>query len=370
MASGNEPNEDPTTKGPDPDWWQGAPAADSPWQSHPAQPQQPAPNYGVGQSDPTVHQPWGQQPPPTAPFTGGQPYQSAPNPYQSAPSQPYQQAPYQSGPSPYQQPPPQPPYGPPGYGQQPPGGGKGKGWLFAGIGALVLVIIGAVVTVVLVNRGSNDPSAHGNTTPSLISALTTTPSGNKPSTSPKPTSAPKTSTPAPVIPGYQVVTITENGAAYDIPKDWKLDRTGQTSFNSGGDSVPIAGLAQDGVDYCPNYVRTNVFLSQSTETDPAKAAADISTRMAKIGWSTSTGSTPGASEPFSNTDNQLQGVYLETKGNAPPPASGCASTYSIYTFAFPGDNGAFVFTIAADTGVANSVDATLAKKILATIRPL
>ncbi|MET9492242.1 hypothetical protein [Nocardia sp. NPDC006630] len=374
MASGNEPNEDPTTRGPDPNWWQGAPEPDSPWQSNP----QPTTPYTGGPYNP---QP-GPDPYQAQPYPGqGQPYPGQAQPYPGQPqqnqpyqSQPYQQSPYQSGPTPYQTSPPAP-YGPqPGYGPPPPGGGGRKGWLIAGIGLLIVVIIGAVITVVLVNHNSSEPSAKSTTTPSLISALTPSnsaaPSGSKPSSAPKTTSGSGT-TPAPVIPGYQVVAIPDNGAAYDIPTTWKVDTSGQTTFSGGNDSVPIAGLAQDGLEYCPNYVRTNVFLSQSTETDPAKAAADIGTRMGRIGWSTSTGATPGPAESFTSTDGQLQGIYMETKGSAPAPAAGCASTYSVYTFAFPGGNdGAFVFTIAADTGVANSVDATFAKKILASIRPM
>ncbi|MEV6772599.1 hypothetical protein AB0N05_28580 [Nocardia sp. NPDC051030] len=385
MTSGNDHSEDPTTRGPDPNWWQGSPASDSPWQSNPAPPVQgqpgqgqpgqgQPPNYGAPQPDPGWQQGYGQQPNPTTPFTGGQ-YPQGQQPYQQP--QPYQSGaqPYQSGPQPYQsgQPPyggqPVPGYGPQGYAQPPGGGGRGKGWLFAGIGILIVAIVGAIVTVVVMNQGSSETSAGSSTTPSLISALTTTPGSSQPSTSPK-TSTSKTTSAAPVIPGYQTVTIPDNGAAFDIPKDWKIDRTGQSYFGSGADRIPIAGLAQDGLEYCPNYVRTNIFLSQSTETDPTKAATDIGAKMGRVGWSTSTGSTAGAAESFSNSDGQLTGIFMETKGNAPAPAAGCASTYSIYTFAFPGENGAFVLTIAADTGVDKAVDVALAKKILASIRPI
>ncbi|WP_067700996.1 hypothetical protein [Nocardia jejuensis] len=436
MTSGNDQN-DPASRGPEPNWWQGAPAPESPWQSSPvnpmpepgaqqhpgaaqhpgAQPYPPAappypqgghgapgfgaqpPNYGAQQPD----QGWQQgysQPDPTTQFTAagpygqdphqGQSYPGQPQPTQQLPGQPYPgqpqptqqlpgQQPYQSGPAAY--PPAQPPYGgqqgfgqpQPGYGAQPyaqpPGnGGRNKGWLFAGAGVLVVAIIGAIVTVVLMNKGSNQPSAQSNTTPSLVSALTTTPGASKPSTS-KPSTT-KTTGAAPVIPGYQTITIPENGAAFDVPKDWKVDRAGQTHFGSGADEIPIAGLAQDGLAYCPNYVRTNIFLSQSDDADPTKAAADIGAKMGRVGWSTSTGSTAGAAEKFSSSDGQLTGIFMETKGNAPPPSAGCASTYSIYTFAFPGDNGAFVLTIAADTGVDKAVDTALAKKILASIRPI
>ncbi|MEU1206241.1 hypothetical protein [Nocardia sp. NPDC005825] len=342
MTSGDN-HRDEAGSEPDPNWWQGAPAQEPGW----GQPGYPAPQ-------PNQPPAWPQQGyQPTTPMPAGQ---YAPPP-QYPPTQAFAQ--------------------PPGYGRQPypppPGGGKSKAWLFGGLAVLLVAIVAVVAVVALVNKGSNSPSAKSNTTPSLISALTSTtakpPSPGKPT--PGKTTAPKaTGTPGAVIPGYQVVTIPNNGAAYDIPQGWKLDHTGQDSFSKGTDSVPVAGLAQDGVDYCPENVRTNVFLTQSDETDPGKAAADIGTRLGRIGWSTSTGTTPGAPESFQSSDGQLQGVYLETKGTAIPSTAGCASTYSIYTFAFPGDSGAFVFTIAADTGVAQAVDATLAKKILASIRPI
>ncbi|MTE12236.1 hypothetical protein [Nocardia aurantiaca] len=370
MTSGNDHSNEPGRPDPNPDWWQGAPTQEPTWQP----PQQPG--YAAPQPNPGWQQP-GYGPPPTTPLTGG-PYGQdyPPAQPQYPPTQAFGAPPGSFGAS--QGYGAQPGYGqPPGYGQQPPypppGDGKRRVWLFAGMGVLVLAIVAAVVVVALVDKNSNEPSAKSNTTPSLISALTSTTA--KPTQSGRPTPAkttgPKaTSTPTAVIPGYQVVTIPDNGAAYDIPTTWKVDRTGQSAFGSGADSIPVAGLAQDGIEYCPKYVRTNVFLTQSDETDPAKAAADIGTRMGRIGWSTSTGATPGAPESFQSSDRQLQGIYLETKGNAPAPAAGCASTYSVYTFAFPGDSGAFVFTIAADTGVDQSVDATLAKKILASIRPI
>ncbi|GAA2476370.1 hypothetical protein ACFOS0_15470 [Nocardia seriolae] len=320
MTSGNDPGNEPGRAAPNPEWWQGTPEQQPTWQ----QPQQP----------------W-------------QPTTPMPGPY------------------------PAPPQYPPGYGGQPPyppppGGGKRRVWLFAGLAALVVAVIAAVVIVALVNKNSAEPSAQSTTTPSLISALTSTttkPGGSAKPTPTKTSAAKPTSTPAAVIPGYQVVTIPNFGAVYDIPPTWKVDRSGQNAFGTGADVVVAAGLAQDGVDYCPKNVRTNVFLTQSDESDPAKAAVDIGTRLGRIGWSTASGATPGATESFQSTDGQLQGVYLETRGNA-QPAAGCASTFSVYTFAFPGESGAFVFTIAADTGVDQAVDPAMAKKILGSLRPI
>ncbi|QLY31353.1 hypothetical protein [Nocardia huaxiensis] len=351
MTSGNDRNDDPARQGQEPNWWQGAPAQESPWQPGP----QGQSGYGVPQGDQTWQ--FGYAPPnPTAQFTGGQYGTGAGYPGQAPQGAPYQTGPYQAPGAPYGGPP-----------AQPPGGGKRTGWVFAGIGVLVLAIVGAVVTVVLVNGGSDSSSAQSNTTPSLISALTTTPSGTRTTTAPR-TTAPRTSAPGAVIPGYQVVSMPELGAAYDVPQDWTIDTTGISAFDSGLDRIPVVGLAQEGVGYCTNYTRTTAFLSQSAETDPARAAADIGVRMGRIGWPSTTGSTPGNAEPFESADGTLSGVFMEIKGSAPAPTSGCASTYTIYTFAFPGEGGAFVLTIGADTGVDKAVDRALAQQILASIR--
>ncbi|MBL1073591.1 hypothetical protein JK358_04225 [Nocardia sp. 2] len=350
MTSGNDRNDDPARQGQEPNWWQGAPAHESQWQpgAQASGPQQ-QPGYGVPQGDQTWQ--YGYAPvDPTTQLPGGS-YGVAPGAY---PGQGYQGTPYQTGP--YQT------------GGQPPGGGKGRGWLFAGIGALAVALVGAVVTVVLVSGGSDSPAAQSNTTPSLISALTTEPSASgRPTTTPR-TTTPRTTAPSAVIPGYQVVSMPELGAAYDVPKDWTIDTSGISALDSGLDRIPVVGLAQEGIGYCTDYTRTTAFLSQSAETDPAKAAADIGVRMARIGWPTTTGSTPGAAEPFSSSDGTLTGVFLEIKGSAPAPTAGCASTYTVYTFAFPAENGAFVLTIGADTGVDRAVDRALAQQILASIR--
>lgn len=157
---------------------------------------------------------------------------------------------------------------------------------------------------------------------------------------------------------------------YDIPSDWKIDKSTAT-IGSGADSLPVLGMSTDGAGYCPDYVRTNMFLTESDEKDPTKASGDVTARLIKFAYTTSTGSNSGAAEPFKTSDGKLSGVFVETTGTAPAPNPGCASTYSIYTFAFPAaEDGSFVLTIAADTGVDKSVSKEFAQKLMATLRPL
>ncbi|WP_189594887.1 hypothetical protein [Nocardia cerradoensis] len=251
-----------------------------------------------------------------------------------------------------------------------------KALLLSGIGVLVVVAIGVTVAVVA-SRHSGSPAAAGSGKPSMVSALS---SGNQPppppsrpqQTAPQ-QSAPKPqpgAAPPPMVPGYQVVQILDRGAAYDAPAEWKVDPIGTAAWGSGSNPLEIAGLAQDGKNYCPNYTRTNAFLTMSPQADPAAAAADIGARMAKFGWSNATVAAPAPAQPMVSLDGQLHGAFVETTGSAPPPAPGCATTFAVYTFAFPSENGNFVMTVAADTGVDKSVDKETAKRILSTIRPL
>ncbi|WP_157104036.1 hypothetical protein [Nocardia kruczakiae] len=258
--------------------------------------------------------------------------------------------------------------------EQPPR--RRKALLLSVIGVLVVVAIGATVAVVA-SRHSDSPAAAGSGKPSMVSALSSENQPPPPPSRPQQTapqqSAPKPqpgAAPPPMVPGYQVVQILDRGAAYDAPAEWKVDPVGTAAWGSGSNPLEIAGLAQDGKNYCPNYTRTNAFLTMSPQADPAAAAADIGARMAKFGWSNATVAAPAPAQPMVSLDGQLHGAFVETTGSAPPPAPGCATTFAVYTFAFPSENGNFVMTVAADTGVDKSVDKETAKRILSTIRPL
>lgn len=241
-------------------------------------------------------------------------------------------------------------------------------WVFTGIGVAVVAALAA--TAVVTGRNADGADAAGSTTPSMVSALD---AENPPPPAADPHQpAPPGPTPAPMIPGYQVVQILDRGAAYDAPADWTVDPLGTAIWGTGTGSKPleIAGLSQEGKNYCPNYTRTNAFLTLSPEAEPAAAAADIGKRMAAFGWSGATLGPAGTPEPMVSLDGQLHGSFVETTGTAPPPAPGCATSFSVYAFAFPSENGNFVMAIAADTGLDKSVDRETAKRIVSTIRPL
>ncbi|MFI1914596.1 hypothetical protein [Nocardia sp. NPDC020380] len=369
MTSGfDDGKDDPDRTTSSGDWWKGAPEPGSPWESHPLHPVQPPgpPRQGPPQQGPPQQGPWQSG----GPVSGAPPYQSGANPFPpvqnppTGPGYPSGANPYASGPGAYrtaQQPPRVPPftgYPPTGGGGGGGGGGRGRGrvWLFVGIGALV-VVIAVVLAVVFVNQNSGSSAQSTSTT--TAPATTTTPYSA--------TTAPATTTPAAIIPGYQVVVPNGVKAAWDVPADWKIDQTA-TGFGTGADAIPVNGLATEGDNYCPNYTRTNMFLTLSDKSDAAAAAADVGARMAKVGWSTRTSTNAGAAQPFSSTDGKLNGVYLETSGAFTPPDPSCASSYSVYTFAVSSGTQSLVLTIAADTGVDRSVNADFARRLLATFR--
>ncbi|WP_433670022.1 hypothetical protein ACQP06_01870 [Nocardia sp. CA-136227] len=175
----------------------------------------------------------------------------------------------------------------------PPRGDRGRLWLLAAIGAVVVAIVAIAAIVFVVRDSGSTPDP------------TTPPSSAEPTTT-----APRTSTTAPAstltprIPGYQVVVPKDLKAAWDVPQDWTVDLS-TAKYGTDADHIPAAGFAQEGVDYCPNNVRTNMFLSTSDLSDATAAATDIGAHAARIGWSTQSSSKAGTPQPLDSGDNTL-----------------------------------------------------------------
>ncbi|WP_157513867.1 hypothetical protein [Nocardia concava] len=252
--------------------------------------------------------------------------------------------------------------GPNMFPPNPPGGGRGRIWLLAGVGALVVAIV-AVVAIVVVMR---DSGTSATPTSSAKPTSTTRPT----STAPRTTTTGPASTLTPQIPGYQVDVPKDLKAAWDIPKDWTIDQSA-TAYGPGNDSIPAVGVAQEGVDYCPNNVRTTMFLTTSDIDDATSAAGDVGSRAARIGYSTKTSVTAGGPQPFATTSGPLNGTFVETTGTFTAPA-GCATTFSVYTLAIGvgTGKGSLVLVLLADTGVERSVTADFARRLFATFRLL
>ncbi|MGQ4600844.1 hypothetical protein [Nocardia sp. R6R-6] len=238
------------------------------------------------------------------------------------------------------------------------------------VGLVVLLVAGvAAGAVVLTKSGSND-SAQGSS-PSLVSALTT--SGSPaPATKTAPTTTTgRASDKTPVIPGYQVVAAPDNGAAYDVPADWTVASAGTIGgFGHPPNAVAGKGYASEGKGYCPGSTRTVAFLTGSDTADPATAATELGTRTAALAYQGTPGGRPRAPVPLASSDGSQHGAFVETTGTVATAKPGCATAYSIYTAAFPSDSGTFVMVIVADTGVPRALDAATAKRICASIRPV
>ncbi len=230
--------------------------------------------------------------------------------------------------------------------------------------AVALLVAGVGLATAAGKRGgdpgSNDP------TPGLVSALTTS---IRPATSPKAAAAVSNETP--VVPGYQVVVAPDSGAAYDVPADWTVSAPEHSGgFGSPPHSVGGKGYATEGKNYCPGSTRTVSFLTGTDDADSATAATQLGTRAAKAAYPGSpTGGTPGPAQPLDSLDGSRHGVFVETRGTITDAKPGCATEYSIYTFATTAETGSFVMVIAADTGVPKAVDPDTARRIFASIRP-
>lgn len=268
----------------------------------------------------------------------------------------------------------QPGYGPPAGGLPPNSpGGSGNRKVFLSAGLAVLLVAGLVAGAVVLSRmKTNDPAQH--TAPSMVNALGTTTAGAPARTTTR--SAPTTTArgsgdKTPVVPGYQVVRAPDSGAAYDVPADWTVAPPGTIGgFGEPPNAVAGKGLASEGKGYCPGSTRTVAFLTGSNTADPGKAATELGTRTATLAYKGTTGAAPGLPMPLASLDGSQHGMFVETKGTVSDAKPGCAKAYSIYTAAFPNDQGNFVMVIAADTGVPHALDAETAKRIFTSIRPL
>ncbi|NEW47847.1 hypothetical protein [Nocardia cyriacigeorgica] len=257
-----------------------------------------------------------------------------------------------------------------------PSGGRGK---YVAFGAAAMSVIAVGVGVVAVTAGgSEESSAAGGSVPSMVSALTTGESASKPPRSasgtaprPRPSDAPPVGNVGPIVPGFQPVAVPNRSAVYDVPAGWRVAPEGSVGgFGEPPEAVVGNGLATDGEDYCPGSTRTVAFITGSDTTDPAAAATELGTKAATVAYAGSRDVRPGAPQPLASVDGSQQGMLVETTGAMVTAKPGCATEFSVYTYAVPGRTGSIVLVLAADTGVPDAVDHATAQRILSSIRPL
>ncbi|WP_280235056.1 hypothetical protein [Nocardia cyriacigeorgica] len=241
-----------------------------------------------------------------------------------------------------------------------------------------MAVIAVGVGIVAVTTGGSAESTASGSTPSMVSALTTDESASKsPRTSvgatagPRPSDAPPAARVGPIVPGFQPVAVPNRSAVYDVPAGWRVAPEGNVGgFGEPPDGVVGSGLATDGEDYCPGSTRTVAFITGSDITDPATAATELGAKAATVAYSGSRDVSSGAARPLASVDGSQQGMLVETTGKLDTGRPGCATEFSVYTYAIPGRTGSIVLVLAADTGVPDAVDTATAQRILSSIRPL
>ncbi|MFR9752637.1 hypothetical protein ACL02S_16590 [Nocardia sp. 004] len=261
-----------------------------------------------------------------------------------------------------------PPNGSPPH-HQPNGRGRGKIALLTG--AVVLLVAAVTIGALAPAEPEAGDSAHGSP-PSMVSALSTgAPQATTTNAGPTtPLTTNRVNDQTPRIPGYRVVVAPDNAAAYDVPADWTIAPPRAIGgFGKPPDVVAGKGYASEGKGYCPGSTRTIAFLTGSDITDPAIAATELGTKTALLAYRSAPGA-PGTPEPLTSLDGSQRGVFVATTGTVTEAKPGCATAYSVYTAAFPNEQGNFIMVIAADTGVPHALDAATAKRICTSIRPL
>ncbi len=269
--------------------WQGNDGGQGGWNQPPNGPQGGDPHQHPYNPDPYGHNagPQGTARYPYGPAEGGNPYQTGGFPAQGAGygADPYAQDPYAQNQYPQNQ------YGPDPYGQYNPyqGGGfpepdfspgppkRSKTPMILGVLAIV-IIVGAVVAIVLVNRNGDGQTAS--------------PTGGS-SEQPPPRSAEKSSAEPPPSSGepggqdgWQTIdNIADSGLTYQIPPDWKKSESARPS----GLDVEFTGTAEYGVYECQggSYVR-----SFATSGDvQAKGGSDLDLNKTVTDFAKSFGTT-------------------------------------------------------------------------------
>jgi len=247
----------------------------------------------------------------------------------------------------------------------PTGGSKNNVTVFA-LAGVALVTVGVAVASMLISNRSAAESEAGSAQPTMVSALT---SESSPTTTPTPTG--EVSDIPPAIPGYQAVSVPKRKAAYDVPRNWEVASEGTLAgFGAPPDAIAGSGAATDGRNYCDNSNRTVTFVTGSDIPDAATAATRLGRDVARLGYSVEEDVESDEPEPLTSTDHSQHGMLAQTRGTVPDPKPGCASTFSVYTFAIPSQNGSVVLVLTADTGVPDAVDPATATSILGSVRPL
>lgn len=225
-----------------------------------------------------------------------QPGPYGPDPYQQQQSDPYGQGlDYGFGADPYANPQYQTGMFPAPYEQPPPKRSKTPMVLSL---VAILLIVGAVVTIVLLDR-KTDPAPAASGDGSSSSAKPADPAGSS-------TSQP------PAKEGWQLIDNTAgSGLVYEVPADWKPSDEKPDS----GLGVPFSGLAEYGTFDCEGTSFTRSFVTsasvqgkETVELDLAKTVQDFGAAFAKTAFNEDAQVTAG--QPAETTVGDAQALMV------------------------------------------------------------
>lgn len=250
---------------------------------------------------------------------------------------------------------------------RPPGGGNRRAIVVSVIVA-VLLLAGAGATVYFLSRPDDDPK------PVAKPVQTTTTTSQRPVTS-----APTTSAASgdhvidATIAGWQGVLSARDQAAYDVPRDWRIEGP---DFVSGfdGSSQRVHGVSTYKPEACPDVagsIRGRAGFSEPEKNDPAGAARTAAARWAEAAAGLDRGSDKVTVDSPRSVD--IDGGKITAKvvtASAKGPKGSCsAPKVQATAAAFESGGRTVLFVLYVDKGVDDELDDGLARTIVSSLRP-
>ncbi|WP_156893618.1 hypothetical protein [Actinokineospora enzanensis] len=302
----------------------------------------------------------------------------------SNPGGPYWQEPYQVDPltgKPVSYQPPQP-TGYQGFGMYdpppPPRPPRNRTPLVVGLALAVVVAIGAVVTVVLVNRDDSDQVADPPPTTRTVDPPRSV--TKPPTTTRKPGKTPTTTPAEPAVPGWQPVQSDREHAGYDVPKDWEIatpDTIVGFEDNDGKPTAVMHDVATYKPEACPNsrgsYRGHTGFVSAGT-VDPQRAAVNGVRLFAEAAALNKDGSKAPVSTadptPVKVADGKVDAVLATATLTVNEPGDCPSPTVSFTAVAFTNGSQTTLFMMYLDQGVPDALPNDVAARVVSSLRPI
>ncbi|SDC32113.1 hypothetical protein [Actinokineospora iranica] len=251
---------------------------------------------------------------------------------------------------------------------------------------VVVVAIGAVTTLLLVNRDSDDPAPVA--APSSSAEKTT---ADRPTATRKPvTSSPRPTTSTtptdvsqikvdPVISGWQGVLSPKEGVAYDVPKDWEVEKPSVIvgfDDNEGKPTAVMHGVSTYKPEACADVkgsYRGHVGFVSAGTAEPERAARN----GAKLFADAAALNADGSKAPVTVTDpvpakvdhGKIDAVSATATLTVNQPGECSSPTVLFTTVAFKNGANTVLFMMYMDQGTPDALPADIAAQVVSSIRP-